>query len=125
MPRTNFNTLRDTVHARPGASERIAAMREHALAAMALYELRRSREISQEEVARRLNVTQSAVSRFERANDCLVSTVEDYARALGGHLEMRIRFDDEQPADMWAAPAAHASAELRAQASRKASQEQT
>lgn len=58
-----------------------------------LGELRRSREITQVELARRLSVTQATVSKFEKSNPA-VSTVRRYVEALGGKLEISAVFDD-------------------------------
>jgi predicted transcriptional regulator len=59
--------------------------------------LRRMREVSgktQEEVANVMEKTQSELSRLERRNDLLLSTIRAYVEALGGHLEVRAVFDD-------------------------------
>ena len=48
MPSTkNYRNLHDQVVARPGAAERLAALREDTLAEISLYELRRALECSQ------------------------------------------------------------------------------
>lgn len=59
----------------------------------ALGDLRRAREITQVELARRLAVSQATVSKFEKSNPA-VSTVQRYVEALGGRLEMTAVFDD-------------------------------
>lgn len=59
----------------------------------ALGDLRRAREITQVELARRLAVSQATVSKFEKSNPA-VSTVKRYVEALGGRLEMTAVFDD-------------------------------
>jgi transcriptional regulator with XRE-family HTH domain len=110
MARTKgYEEFRAEVLARPGAPARVAALRQQMLADLALYELRRSRAISQTEIADRLGVTQSAISKFEHASDCLISTLDEYVRALGGRLELRVWFDDggtaEQALAAWEAGA--------------------
>jgi len=95
MPKTrNYRELHQRVVARPGATERVARHREDALAELGLYELRRSENVSQVELAERLAITQSAVSKIEHAEDVRLSTLRDYVEALGGHLELRARFAD-------------------------------
>ena len=91
----SYRTLHERVVARPGAEGRLAKLREQTLAEIGVYELRRARELSQTELAQRLNITQSAVSKFEHADDFRVSTLRDYVEALGGRLELRAQFDDE------------------------------
>ncbi|MQA00128.1 MAG: helix-turn-helix domain-containing protein [Dehalococcoidia bacterium] len=96
MPKTkNYRLLRERVLARPGAEERVAKHREEALAELGLHELRRAQEVSQVELAARLEVTQPAVSKLENAEDMRLSTLKEYIEALGGHLEIQARFDGE------------------------------
>lgn len=95
MPQTrNFNLLRDQVISRPGAAKRVAALRDELLAEVGLYELRRSQEVSQAQLAEVLHISQGAVSKFERSDDVRLSTLRQYIEALGGRLEISARFDD-------------------------------
>jgi transcriptional regulator with XRE-family HTH domain len=57
-------------------------------------ELRRDRGITQDQVAKVLNVRQAAVSKLEGRDDVLLSTLAAYVRALGGTLEVVARFGD-------------------------------
>ena len=50
---------------------------------------------TQTEVASEMGSTQSEVSRSERREDHLVSTLRQYIRALGGELELTARFGDK------------------------------
>lgn len=61
---------------------------------MALDELRRAREKTQEELASVLDVNQAAVSKLENRIDMYVSTLRKYIEALGGELEIHARFPD-------------------------------
>jgi hypothetical protein len=45
-------------------------------------------------VAERLHIKQAAVSRLESRSDLLLSSLVSYVEAIGGHVEMRVRFDD-------------------------------
>lgn len=95
MPRTkNYRALHERVIARPGAEERVDELRAEALAEIGLYELRRSLEVSQTELAARLEITQAAVSKFENSDDVRLSTLRQYIEALGGQLELCARFAD-------------------------------
>lgn len=60
-----------------------------------LRELRRSRRMSQEELARRLRVRQAAVSKFERRSDIRISTLKSFVTAMGGELELHVKFPEE------------------------------
>ena len=62
------------------------------LAAMDLSELRNACRVTQEELAARLEVAQSNVSRLERRHDMLVSTLRDVVEALGGELHLLALF---------------------------------
>jgi hypothetical protein len=56
--------------------------------------IRVARQQTQVAVAEQMHVPQSAVSRLENQNDCLLSTLRKYVGALGGTLEMSAVFPD-------------------------------
>lgn len=91
----SFSELRDQVLARPGAAERLERARAATLHEIRLHELRRIEAVSQAELAGVLDVTQSAVSKLERADDVRVSTLRQYLDALGARLELVAVFDDD------------------------------
>jgi predicted transcriptional regulator len=95
MSRTKFSELRKEVEGRPGARERLAALRAETLEEIRLYELRHAEAVSQAELAGRLDVTQGAISKFEHADDVRVSTLRQYLEALGARLELVAVFDEE------------------------------
>jgi transcriptional regulator with XRE-family HTH domain len=64
------------------------------LAAMDLSELRNACRVTQEDLAERLDVAQSNVSRLERRRDMLVSTLQEVVEALGGELHLVALFPD-------------------------------
>ena len=100
MPSPKYEALHEKVLSRPGASERLAALRRETLAEIGLYELRRALERSQTDVAAVLGITQSAVSQLERGGDIKVSTLRQYVRGLGAELRILAVFpgDDEETA---------------------------
>lgn len=71
-------------------AERAAAI----LAAMNLAELRGAIGVTQEELAERLSIAQSNVSRLERRHDMLISTLKEVVAALGGELHVSAVFPD-------------------------------
>ena len=91
----SFSKLREQVLARPGGAEAVARSRAEAEEEIRLYELRHAEALSQVEVAGRLEITQSAVSKLEHAEDVRVSTLRDYLDAIGARLELVAVFDDE------------------------------
>jgi DNA-binding XRE family transcriptional regulator len=64
---------------------------------LTLAELREARRRSQAELARKLGVQQSAVSRIERRTDMYLSTLSGMVEAMGGTLEIIARFPDGPP----------------------------
>lgn len=95
MPSTkDYRDLRDQIIARPGAAERLAALREDTLAEIGLYELRRALERSQADLAASLSISQSAVSQLERGEDIKLSTLRSYIQGLGAHLRVVAVFGD-------------------------------
>jgi DNA-binding Xre family transcriptional regulator len=95
MARTKFSELRDQVTAKPGAAQRLAALRVETLDEIRLFELRHGEAVSQAELAGRLEVTQGAISKLEHSEDVRVSTLRQYLEALGARLELVAVFDDE------------------------------
>ena len=62
---------------------------------LTLADLRAQRGITQEKLAKRAKIKQSEVSRTERREDCLVSTLERYVAALGGELLLHAKIDGQ------------------------------
>jgi transcriptional regulator with XRE-family HTH domain len=60
--------------------------------AIPLAQLRDAQNITQVELARRLKIDQSAVSKIEHRTDMYLSTLGDVIRAMGGELELTARF---------------------------------
>lgn len=58
--------------------------------------LRGSQDLTQAEVAERAGITQGEVSRAELRDDCLVSTLSRYAKALGGELLLHVKIDGRE-----------------------------
>lgn len=60
-----------------------------------LRQLREARERSQQEVAKKLQIQQAAVSKLERRTDMYLSTLRSYIEAMGGELEIIARFPNQ------------------------------
>jgi predicted transcriptional regulator len=73
---------------RARVAAKAAALREE----MTLEELRKARDLSQEEMAGALAVGQPAVAKLEKRTDMHVSNLRRYIEALGGTLEITARF---------------------------------
>ena len=61
---------------------------------MTLAELRRAFSLTQDTLARTLNVKQAEISKIENRADMLMSTLRNFVQAMGGDLEVRAVFPD-------------------------------
>ena len=71
-----YRVLQEQFLARPGADELLAEANRDTLAEIGLYELRKSRERSQADLASALGISQEAVSQLENAGDMTTSRLE-------------------------------------------------
>jgi DNA-binding transcriptional regulator YiaG len=91
MVRKSFrkgNDRLDRIMAKPGVTERVAEIREASqredrIYALNLATIRKAAELTQDELAARLGIDQSVVSKTERREDMLLSTLMDYLSAAG------------------------------------------
>lgn len=88
----NFKELREEMspERQQRSRERTAAM----LLAMDLAALRGKLGVTQEELASRLDISQSNVSRLENRRDMLVSTLMEVVAAYGGTLRLLAEFPE-------------------------------
>lgn len=68
----------------------------HEIAGMTPAQLRKIRGLTQEDLAELLKITQATLSRRERREDMLVSTLREMVEALGGTLELVARFETSE-----------------------------
>ena len=61
---------------------------------MDLAEVRRALQLSQKELADTLHVGQAAIAKIEKRTDMYVSTLRRFIEAMGGELEIVVRFPD-------------------------------
>lgn len=66
------------------------------LVELSLADLRRELGVTQEELAKSLDVDQSQISRIERRDDHLISTLRRCVRALGGDIEVTAVVGDKR-----------------------------
>lgn len=65
---------------------------------MPLHELRRARSLTQQDLAKALNVNQPAVSKLEQRADMYVSSLRSYIEAVGGRLRIVAEFPEGEVA---------------------------
>jgi DNA-binding transcriptional regulator YiaG len=78
----------------PEAQSHSAARAEAILVEMQLQELRKTRQVTQVELAKIMSVEQATISKPERREDMYVSTLREYVKALGGELKLVASFPD-------------------------------
>ena len=64
---------------------------------MTLREIRKAFHLSQESIAKTLDMEQESVSRIERRADLLLSTMRKYVAAMGGDLKLIAEFPGRPP----------------------------
>lgn len=90
MGRKTWSDIR--AKASPDTLERAADL----LLSMRLRDLRESRGLTQTEIAERLEIRQVSVSRLEGRSDVRLSTLRAVVHAMGGELDVRVRFPDAE-----------------------------
>jgi hypothetical protein len=87
--KNSFTDLRDDLYRRsPDSRQRVAAKAAKLADELGLAQLRAVRERTQSQIADAIGTTQSGVSRIERQQDLMVSTLNDYVSATGGVLRL-------------------------------------
>ncbi|MGV0877045.1 helix-turn-helix domain-containing protein [Martelella sp. FLE1502] len=62
-----------------------------------LQKLRKALDMTQEHIGRKMGKRQVSVAQLEKRSDFLLSTLRDYVEALGGELELVVKFEDHAP----------------------------
>lgn len=108
MPVKTYKEREAEILRDPARRARIASETAAILAANRLARLREHAGMTQTDVARILGITQSRVSKLERAEDLNISTLERYVAALGGELHVDARIGDQVIELTAEEPAVHA-----------------
>ena len=81
----------------PADQEETAAEGRRALRdALGLARIRAERQVTQVELAARLDRSQGNISELERRSDVYLSSLREYVEALGGELEVSAVFDGKR-----------------------------
>lgn len=78
----------------PEAQARSAAKTEAMLLELQLTNVRKSRNATQVQVAKAMDVGQATISKLEGREDMYVSTLSQYIKALGGELKLIASFPE-------------------------------
>ncbi len=92
--RPKLTSAEDLRRRRPPNRKRVASIKRGLELDIALNELREHRGITQEQVAAQLATSRPNVSRIEHEDDVRMTTLMRYVEALGGELEIIVRFPD-------------------------------
>lgn len=89
-----MRTLNDVIGKLPTARRRKIEDRARELIAeeLTLQDIRKARKLTQEQMAKTLNIGQDSISRLEKRSDMMLSTMRSYVEAMGGSLELVARF---------------------------------
>lgn len=90
----SFNTLREKMS--PERRQRNEERAKEILVELALQELRKSLDLTQEQIAEIMELHQAGVSKIEHQTDIYVSTLRKYVTALGGKLKLVASFPDRE-----------------------------
>ena len=91
-----FDELRNKMN--PERRTRAEAKAENLLSeAMAINDLRRSLNLTQEHIAKMLEVNQGAISQMEKQDDMYISTLCRIISVMGGKLELVAKFPGRNP----------------------------
>ena len=74
--------------------QKIARRTQEILATLPLHEIRQARQLSQVDIAARLEINQAAVSKVERRTDLYISTLRRHIEAMGGSLLIQAEFPE-------------------------------
>jgi DNA-binding transcriptional regulator YiaG len=92
MPKKFRTLVANTMSAESRA--RASARTQVMLRELHLKDLRRARDLSQAELAEKLNTTQPKISELEHRSDMYLSTLRKYVEGMGGTLIMLAQFPD-------------------------------
>lgn len=62
-----------------------------------LQKLRKALDLTQEHIGQKMGKKQVSVAQIEKRSDFLLSTLRNYVEALGGELELVVKFKDHAP----------------------------
>ncbi|XSC43686.1 XRE family transcriptional regulator [Bradyrhizobium sp. RDT10] len=94
-----MRTLNDVIGKLPATRRQKVEARARDLIAeeLTLQDIRKARKLTQEQMATILNVGQDSISRLEQRSDMMLSTMRSYIEAMGGSLELVVRFPERAP----------------------------
>jgi DNA-binding XRE family transcriptional regulator len=95
----NMRKLNEVIAKLPAARRKKVEARAQALIAeeMTLQDIRKARQLTQAQMAQTLRIGQDSISRLEKRSDMMLSTMRNFVEAMGGELELVVRFPERPP----------------------------
>lgn len=95
----NMRTLNDVIDKLPPARRQKVEARARELIAeeLTLQDIRKVQRLTQQQMAKALNIGQDSISRLEKRSDMMLSTMRSYVEAMGGSLELIAHFPKRAP----------------------------
>lgn len=88
--KSSYRGLREKVRATPERRKRVEEIGKAYDTLLALGELREFCGLTQADLAREMGVSQPNISKIENNADPRLSTLDSFARKLGGHVEVKV-----------------------------------
>lgn len=67
---------------------------------LTLKELRKARELTQQQLAETLGIRQATIAQMEKRSDLMLSTLRSYVEAMGGRLNLTVEFPGKAPVQL-------------------------
>ncbi len=96
MTRKKFSEISEPFRQDPAFRAEVDEIRRVMKAVTELTRAREEQGLTQQDVADRLGVSQANISRIEHEEDLYLSTLRDYVEALGGELQLKAVFEDQE-----------------------------
>jgi DNA-binding XRE family transcriptional regulator len=88
-----MRTINDVGRLPPARRAKVEARARELIAEeMTLQDIRKAQKLTQEQMAKALNIGQDSISRLEKRTDMMLSTLRCYVEAMGGSLELVATF---------------------------------
>ena len=92
-----MRTLNDVGRLPPARRAKVEARARELIAEeMTLQDIRRAQKLTQEQIAKALNIGQDSISRLEKRTDMMLSTLRSYVEAMGARLSWSPPFQKKE-----------------------------
>ncbi len=96
MTRKKFSELSEPFLQDPQFRAEVERIRQEMRVISALTAAREQQGLTQQQLADTLGVSQANISRIEHEDDLYLSTLREYVEALGGDLQIKAVFEDQE-----------------------------